>query len=405
MRRPKVRALLFALALALVAGVGWLIWRQPVVQMAVLERATLFDLENSVADDPNNWRTQYWFGKRAAESGDFARAEPALRAAFGTASDFLPAATDLGRVLLAQGKVEEAYQVLRMVVGRDPNQTDALFTLAQLYRGQQSYARAMEILNPLLEKDPGNVPALYELSVCQIGTQQVGAAEQSLRKAYAKDANNVMVLTALSRINREGDKLAEAETLARRAVELQPADPLTRLELARTLAEQQPAVAKRREALEELRKALEVSPGHVPVLQEAGRLLIEDGRFSEAIAALTTVIRVQPQNTRAHFQLAEAFRRSKRPDDARRAEAAFKRYQSFDQRLQAAYSELSERPDSAEVRFRIGELQAEMGDAIGAIRSYRAGLQREPENAKARARLAVLMRQNVERQGASQSAP
>ena len=108
-QRVKRTLAVFAVVLALAVG-GWAVWRTPSVQMAYFSRLQLSQLEAQVADNPNDWRLQYWFGKRALESGDVIRAEPALRAAAGTAPNYLPALTELGKLLLAKGQVEESFQ-------------------------------------------------------------------------------------------------------------------------------------------------------------------------------------------------------------------------------------------------------------------------------------------------------
>jgi cellulose synthase operon protein C len=386
-----------ALSAAALAG-GWFAWSQPSVQMLVLSHTSYPDLTRRVQSEPDNWRVQYWFGKRAGEAGDLARAEQALRLACGTDPNFLPAATDLGKVLLRQGRVEESFQLLRMVIGRDAKQTEAQFVLAQLYRTQEAYQRAIDVLEALLRRDPRNAAVLYELGVCQSGMQQPEAAERSFRTALQEDGRNVPALTALSRIRRERSDVAEAELLARRGLAVAPEDMLLRLELARALSLKQPPSAHRKEAIGILRETRNLSPGHAGVLVELGALLAADQQWGEAVDALRTAVQLAPRTMQAHYLLADCYRRLGQEGESRRAEATFKRLQEHGARLQALHTRLEDEPESAALRFRIGDLYASAGDLEAAIRVFRAGLQREPDNAAARQRLAQLLEAHLRQQ-------
>lgn len=404
MRARSFRPVGYLLLIGLLAASAWGAWRLPAVQMAVLSHETLPGLEQRVRADPDNWRVQYWFGRRALEAGDLVRAEPALRAACGTAPDFLPAATDLGKLLLAQGRVEEAFQVLRMVVGRDPRQSEARLTLAKLYRTQEAYGRALDELQVLLKEDPHSAPALYELAVCQLGIQKPAEAEASLRQALTREPDNVPALTALSAVLRERSDLQEAESLSRKALRLAPDDVLVRLELARVLRRKSGG-SGREEALKLLEQAENLAPGHPGVLLELGRLLADAGRPADAVKALTVALRSSPRTTEAYYLLAESYRKLGRGAEASRAEAEFKRLQDYGSQLKTLYSQLEANPDSAALRFQLGDLHASEGDLENAIRSYRLGLQRAPHNEKARQRLAALVQKNLELQAGNAAAP
>ena len=392
-------------AIAAVLVGAWLARRHPSVQMLLLSRATLPELEQRVQTNPNDWRVQYWFGKRAMEAGDPERAEPALRAAYGTAPEFLPAATDLGKLLLAQGRVEESYQILRMVLGRDAGAGEARLALAKLYRSQEAYQRAIDELGILLAREPQNIAALYELGICQIGIQQPDEAEKTLRRALARDGKNVPALAALSRIHRERGDLPEAEALSRKALELASDDVLVRLELARVLRRKTPAGENIREAIKILDQALNLAPNETSIQLELGSLLAADGRYAQAATVLTGVVRRAPRTLNAYYLLADCYRRLGQAPEARRAEAEFKRLQGLGAELQVLYARLEQQPDSSDLRFRIAETHAATGDLEAAIRTYRTGVQRAPQNEKAKGRLAALIQRNLELQSRNATAP
>jgi len=402
MRRSRTRNLLLVLIAGALAFVAYQVWSLPAVQMRLLSHAGLPDLERRVRATPDEWRVQYWYGRRAAEVGRLAEAEEALRYAFGGAPDFLPAATELGKVLLAQGRVEEAFQILRMVVGRNPGELDAQLALAQLYRSQQSYARALEILEELVRKRPEDVTAWYELAAAQAGLQKYEAAEGSLRAGLKKDPRNTLLLTALSRVRRQRGDVAEAETYARQALAQRPDDPIARLELARALSEKKPPQAYRQEALAVLKEAQILSPEHPDILLEAGRLLLAEGRLQDSVAALRAATRLEPEAPDGYYLLSQALRRLGQEAESQRAEARFQRLRAYQARLEDLNARLSARPESPELRYQLGELHAAEGHLEEAITFYQNGLQRDPENQKARRRLQELV---GGRQGSGAGAP
>jgi tetratricopeptide (TPR) repeat protein len=362
-------------------------------------------LEDRLAADPNDWRIQYWYGRRAAEVGEFERAEPALRRALGTQPDFLPAATDLGKVLLARGHVEEAFQVLSMAVGRNPADIEAKLALGQLYRSQEAYHRAMDVLEEILKSQPRHVRALYEMAACRSGVQQLEAAEQNLRRALRVEPKNVLVLTALSRVRRERSDVASAESLARQAVRLAPGDPAPLLELGRALALKQPLATNRREAIAILEKARALAPGHPGVLFDLGRLHLAAGECAEAASHLEQVLRLSPDNTPAYYLLSRAFDGLGRPRERDLLEATFKRKQKYERAIADLGSRLGANPENAALRYKLGEVHAAEGYLDRAISAYRIGLQWDPRNDTARQRLAQLVRAGMEQRRTAVSSP
>ncbi|MFN3650838.1 MAG: tetratricopeptide repeat protein [Armatimonadota bacterium] len=394
-RRTSLYAGLACLALVL-AGVGAYAWQLPSVQMALLERASLEQLERRVEAEPDDWRVQYWFGKRAAESGDFLRAEPALRRVLGTEWGFTPAATELGRVLLAKGEVNEAFQLLRMAVGRE-GQPDARLALGQLYRSQGAHHLAMEQLKEALKARPNDAQALYELAAAHAQVQQYEQAEENLRRALSLAPKSPLFLTALSRIRRERGDLAEAESLAREAVALQPDAPDALMELSRALAMKLPAEKHRPEAIATLESALTLAPRHPGLRLELAKLHGEAENWPASVTLLEQAIQLTPGETQAYYLLSRAYRALGRTEDSQRMDGVFKRRQAYDRKVQALGAKIGANPENAKLRFELGELHASEGELDQAAQSYRNGLQWDPKNETARRRMVELVRQATQR--------
>lgn len=392
----KRRGLIVLIVLVLlVMGGAYFAWRHPAVQDALLSRADLSSLRERVAADPTNWRAQYWYGRRSAEAGDLQTAETALRVALGSHPDYLPGLNELGKVLLAQHHVEEAFQVLRMAWGRDTRNVEAGIALAMLYRTQGAYDRAIETANAVLKQDPENVPALYELGAAQALSQLPSDAEATFRHALREAPNDIPSLLGLSRVLRQQEKLDEAEALARKAGTLEPNNADALVTLAQVLSRKHPVETNREEALRLLTRARELDASRSELAWNIAQVHCAAGRWKEALPELWEAVRSNPDQTRAYYLMARAYSHLGRKEESRRADAIFRRRDDYDRQLLALRTRIGEEPENAQLRFRIGDLYAAIGHLDLAITSYRSGLQRSPDDARARRRLADLLKQEA----------
>jgi tetratricopeptide (TPR) repeat protein len=391
----KSRVWVLGVLLLLLAGGGYYAWQLPSVQEALLARADVASLRSRTETTPTDWRAQYWYGRRLAENGDLPQAEVALRSSLGTHPDYLPALVELGKVLLVANRVEEAFQFLSMVAGRDPKNVEARLALTVLYRSQGAYARAMASAQEVLALEPKNGRALYELGTAQSYAQQFSEAESTFRKAVEQSPRDLPALVGLSRVLRELGRLDEAEATARKALGLAPGDESAMVGLAHVLMRKQGA-RNREEALELVQKARQIDPRSVELTLMAAELLTTAGRWKDAVPELLAVIRVSPENTRAYYLLSRAYQRLGRPADAARAEATFRRREAIDRTILNLRNEVASDPERASLRYQLAEAYVTGGRLDLAVGSYRSGLERDPRNRKARERLAELMKRAVQ---------
>lgn len=379
----------------LCAGVVMMWWLKPTAQNALLAREDVSALSRRVASDPNEWRAQYWYGKRLAEAGSFPQAEAALRTALGLQPDYLPALSELGKVLFAQRRTEEAYQVLRMATGRDPKYVDARITLAALYQAQGATQRAMEELDLVLKQEPRNPAALYQLGACQAIVQQYSKAETTFRAALREAPEDARTLVGLSRVLRSTGRLEEAEKLAHKATELEPENVDYLVALAQVLAQEQPFEQKRKEALDLLHRARSLDANRIEVPRTAAEILTDAGRWQEAVPELREAIRIAPDSSHAYFLLARAYRQLGQLAESRKAEAIFLTYSAYDRRVRGLRDQIAADPEKADLWFTLAEVHAKAGYPDRAIGAYKSGLQRNPQNSKAQKRLSELLQRSV----------
>jgi len=132
----------------------------------------------------------------------------------------------------------------------------------------------------------GNQPGVHFLAGKLLKTQLKAAeAAQEFRKELQISPQHVPAMLELAQFEIDGNDLDEALSLARHAVQLEPANP----EAHHTL----------------------------------GRALLAAGRVRESVQELQSAERLAPGISTIHFHLATAYRKLGRNEDAQREMAAF----------------------------------------------------------------------------------
>ena len=138
-----------------------------------------------------------------------------------------------------------------------------------------------------------------------------------LRQALTLRPNNGDGWAILGSVLKQMDHKAEAEEALRKAVELQPDQPGAHITLAGVLAEQgkaQEAAAERKVAAGLSRTA--VNHQRAQLNTNAGNQSLQRGEIAEAVSRYQEAIAADPDYAEAHRQLAVAYERQGRAQDA-----------------------------------------------------------------------------------------
>jgi adenylate cyclase len=181
----------------------------------------------------------------------------------------------------------------------------------------ESARTALELLQRCVALDPGFALGFAEL-------------------AGAENLMNLMNVDAEPHLERGLEH-------ARRALELDPAEPVAHMRLGQLLLSQGDGVA----SLAAARRAMELAPGDAGLGLAYGTLLLQRGDAEEAIAVLKNLTRLDPAQRYMHvFQLAGCYRRLGRTDEAiaRHKECAQLRPEFFGapMNLAAIYADLGD---------------------------------------------------------------
>lgn len=179
-----------------------------------------------------------------------------------TDPEFMDEYVKEGIRLLGEEKFEEASQQFRTAIALNPRNTDARFRLGFTLVSQKRYREAVEVFEELILIDPQNINAFFML----------GMAYSELREYYPCISN------------------------LQHALRLQPAFVEARLTLADAYHHQ----GKYLISLRELDALEQYIPDEDTTYLHRGMLLIELGRFEEAVPYFERVIELKPDVLEAY---------------------------------------------------------------------------------------------------------
>ncbi len=221
-------------------------------------------LENAVRLDPALELAWFNLGKALAQLGKGAEADAAFEKSFELNPErkMTAHAAELQR----DGRLEEAEQLYREVIRRNPRNVDAMRMLGRIALGAKRNADAERLFRRAVSIAPDFVGAWFDLG----------------------------------RVLKDTDSHEEALACYRRVIELQPDNPRGHFMLAGVLA---PA-GRTFEAIESYQRALALEADHPGALLGLGHVLKTVGRLEEAIDAYRACIRCRPDNGGSYWSLA-----------------------------------------------------------------------------------------------------
>jgi len=271
--------------------------------------------------------------------------------------DLAEARLNLGKILLAENRLEEAVLYLAAAVDQDPYLTPAYTLLARAHyqkTGKTGQAadfcrRALEIdpeyleaasllgsflqhsgdpraalihLQRVLDSIPDHPQANLNAGIAFNKLKQPEQAIRHLARTVAAMPDHARARTELGSALMAVNRLDEARMHLIRSLDLSPDDPDVLTRLAMIMEQQQNLTA----AAHYYRKALAIAPDSPVCLNRLAMALAKSGRFEEAGAALERLEKLLPEAPTVSYNLACLYARQNQPDKAiRHLEKAIKK--------------------------------------------------------------------------------
>ena len=208
-------------------------------------------------------------------------------------------------------KTTETLKVIPDEVDKDPGLGYAYAT-SLVKTGD--YTEGVRRLQDLSSKNPNSADIHTLLGEAFADRKEYSAALEEYRKALTIDPSQARLHFLAGVVLIHQGESAEAEKEFRAALKLNPTDVASKYHLAYALIQRQ----DKTEAFSLLRQVIDQDPKYADAYYELGKLLLERGEVKEAISNLEAGTKLTPESDYIHYQLAMAYRRDSRNEDAQR---------------------------------------------------------------------------------------
>lgn len=369
-------------------SLAMLYMRRGQVQKAIQVAETL------VKRDPGNLTVLNFLGTVRGASGDKSGARSAYEQVLAKDREFRPAALNLARLDVGEGRHEEARRRLNAMLAKRHNDAEALFELGMLERRAGRPAEAIRHLQKAHEVQRRDIRPGMALIEAYLGQRQHDQAQSAAIDLSSKYPDHLAVQLALGRTYLIAGNPANARSVFKNATRLAEFDPVMQVEIARLqLAADNPDGARYN-----VEKALQGRPDDPAALALLVEIETRNGNAAKADEALKTLSARQPNRVETSLARANlAMARHQYPAAIAAYRQALAREESSENALNIARAHLAAGEPGKAATFleswvkshpkdlvalrALAEMQFRSGQLNAARQSYARALQAEPDDA------------------------
>jgi putative PEP-CTERM system TPR-repeat lipoprotein len=224
--------------------------------------------------------------------GDRAAARQEFQRALEINPGYFPAAAQLAQFDLADKKPDAARQRFESVLAKDPRNLSAMVAIAELRaRAGAKPEEVVALLQKAISVHPAAPAARLNLIAYQIRIKDFKNAMLTAQQAMAAIPDNPQVLAVAGQAHQVAGETNQAISIYRKLAALEPKSAVPYLRMA----DAQFAAKQTDDAIENLRKALDLDPDFLHAQQGLARVYVESGRAKEAIAVAREVQKQRPK--------------------------------------------------------------------------------------------------------------
>ncbi len=254
-------------------------------------------------------RASFEAGLAAARQGDLARARTELEAALRVDPRSADATYNLGVVADRGGDDASALEHYRRALALVADHEGAALGTVRIHLRRGSPQVALSFIESLARANERNAYLQALLAETLVAAGRFGDAWAAARRALSCDERYVPALVALVRASRAQGRSELADAILTQALEI--ADRSPELHYLRGI-ELRARPGFLREALVELRRAIELRPDYAEARLALGRELLAGGSYAEAVMHLEAAHRLVPGSIDIRLALADAYRAGRR---------------------------------------------------------------------------------------------
>jgi Flp pilus assembly protein TadD len=268
----------------------------------------------TLAGDPGNLVARHLLGAWLVNHGRAQEAIPHLEATFERTPGDVDVQTNLAIAYGIVGRTDEAERMLRDLASRPPASATVRTELGRVLLRQGRAAEALAEIEAALRDRPEDVRALLALAIAHAQLDRPEARRTAIERLLALTPATAGDLDSLgSVLHREG-LLSDAESVFQSAASLAP----DRADIRRNVALATWAQGKREAALLEIEAAIRLAPRYALAHFTRGQILEELGRVDDARDELAAAADLDPARVEPRLTLARLLTRAEDLDGAER---------------------------------------------------------------------------------------
>jgi tetratricopeptide (TPR) repeat protein len=355
-------AILLSVALLMAQSAPYREWR--------FSRQPLSTLEREWTRSQTDPVFLYYLGLRLDQQGRYAQADPVLRQAVGFDPESPRLRDEWARALLGSGLATAAFAELRQFVGRHPDSAAGHFALGKYYYTQNSLGYAQQELERSVALDGGQAEVWLFLSEAADGLGDKERAAQAAARAVALDPRGGQYHLLLASLLAQNQSPKAAGNEYRAAVRLMPRNALAHQQYAHFLFDASSDAADHALALDQARRAVALDPTDPLSFLILGRALLANGQAGPAVAPLTQAASLSTDDPTPALELARLEQELGHRDNAEKWQKAYLQRQQYKTHLHNLTEALRVHPESRVLHARIAHLFGIHGNVADSIRYH-----------------------------------
>ena len=301
-----------------------------VLQANSLFQPAMLSYQRAIRLDPKEFSWHYYLALVLQQMSQPEKALDAFAEALHIRSGYAPAILRQGDVLFQLARFPESASAYQSVLAQNPNSAEALYGIARVKQAQGDMSGAEDLYRRACQAYPTFGVAYYGLATAgrSLGHEEESAKNFELSKRYTNDRPAVddplfgevaQLSMGVSRHLEESNQLAKQgkmEEAAKLNEEILAKDPENLSALVNLLYLTR-FVTRLDGQLETMfAKAKQIDPKNSLVYNHYGVVMIRQGKFDAAAAALRKALELRPDYAEPHKWLGEVLERQNRPAEA-----------------------------------------------------------------------------------------
>ena len=327
-------------------------------------KLALQEYRQAMRHDPDNAETYYGISLALAQLGaDPGERTQILEKVVALDPGLAEAHNDLGVLYAEIGRVADAEHLLYSALKINPEHVEANTNLGVLHARRGHNIRAEPLFRRAIEDNPNYAPAYVNYGLTLAALERFGEAAKTLQKAEELQPNNLKTLTGLGMVYMRQKKFEKALSKFRKTVALAPKNIRANLNIGIVLS----AMFDLKGALTAFTKATELNPNSSQTRYYRGQCLFDLSRYEEAEMELRAAADLAPQSSTPLYLLALAEKQRGNVQGA----------------VDLLQNLVKKDPVNSAAHFQLGQITAKLHGETSAVIHWRDVVKIDPSHAEA----------------------